>query len=113
MLLIERAWSGIHAARAHLVHNMDLQIVNNVNLAREPDVIREFGFHRQAVAFQFTHFAGISSKHLNAAGGTTCVAAAAMENVYSRILKDKDQLLSGGGFNSLQASGGLSFNSGH
>jgi hypothetical protein len=46
---------------------------------------------RQPLSFAVCHLPGIPSQHFNSAGGTASIAATAVQNVDSAILKGENQ----------------------
>src|SRR5688572_11008076 len=80
-LFVQRPWSGVHATRAHLIDNADIEIVAYANLAREAHVRSEFRLDREAIAFEFAHRPGIAFKHFDAARRATRISAAAVKNI--------------------------------
>jgi hypothetical protein len=95
-LFVERTWTGVHVARAYLVDDADLEIAVDANLARESNVRRELGFHREAIAFEFSHFAGLTFEELDAASRATSVTAAAVKNVDTGVFEYEHQFLAFG-----------------
>jgi hypothetical protein len=94
-LLIDGTWTGVHAARAYLVDDPDLEIAVNADLARESNIRRELGFHRKAITFEVHHFARFAFEHLDAASSATSIAATAVKNVDTGIFEGQDQFLPG------------------
>jgi len=84
-LLIQWSWTGIHTACADLVYDADIQIVADVNLARQARVRSQFLLYRKAIAFEFAHLARIAFENLNTAGSATRIAATAVKNIDSRV----------------------------
>jgi hypothetical protein len=112
-LFIERTWTGVHAARAYLVDNADLEIAVDVNLARESNVWRELGFNSEAIAFEVSHFTGLAFEKLDAASGATSIAAAAVKDVDTGVFESQDQFLPGRRFGFDETSGGFSLDFRH
>ena len=94
--LLVGTWTGVHASRAYLVDDPDLEIAVNVNLARESHVRREFRLHREAIAFEVHPFARIAVKHLDAASGATRIPATAVKNVDTGIFEGQTSFPAGG-----------------
>ena len=113
ILFIEWSWSSIHASHAHLIDDPDVEIVFDEDLAREPNVFRQLGFHREPVALEFPHLARIAVEHLDATGGAAGVAATAMQNVYAGIFDCQDELFAFGCFKWLSSACGFRCNRGH
>jgi hypothetical protein len=81
-----------------------------MDLAREADVICQLSFHRESVAFCFTHLTRIAIKYFNPAGGTACITAATVQDVDACIFYREDEFLAGFGFKRLSASCSFSLN---
>src|SRR5690349_22120364 len=90
-----------------------MQIVVNANLTRQPDVWFEFGLHREAIAFEFAHFARVAFEQLDAAGGAASVAAAAVKNIDAGVFDYQDEFLSLRCFSFDQTSRSFSLNFRH
>jgi hypothetical protein len=112
-LFIERTWTGVHAARAYLVDNADLEIAVDANLARESSIRRKLGFNSEAIAFEVSHFAGLAFEQLDAASGATSIAAAAVKDVDTGVFEGQDQFLPGRRFGFDETSGGFSLDFWH
>jgi hypothetical protein len=94
-VLIQWTWTSVHAACTHLIDDADLQIVLNVNLARQTHVRREFGFNCKPVALEFAHFLRFAFKYLNPAGGATRISTAAVQDIDTRVFQRQHQFLPG------------------
>ena len=90
-LLVKRTWAGIHPAHAGLINDMHLQIVLHSYLTGQTDVVGEFRFHRETIAFEFTHFAWISGENFHAASGAASIATAAVQDVDPGIFDCQDK----------------------
>ena len=66
-----------------------------MNLARQAHVRREFGFNREPITLEFTHFLRFAFKNLNPASGATSIAAAAVQNIDAGIFQRQHQFLPG------------------
>lgn len=93
--LVHWTWSSIHAACAYLVDDAYIQIILNMDLAGQAHVRRQFGFNRESIALEFSHFAGFAVENLDAASGATGIAAAAVKNIDTSIFERQHELLPG------------------
>src|SRR5215207_4698622 len=90
--LLRGARAGFESADAGLTEDAHLEVARHPHLTREANVLREPGLGREPVALGLEHLAGVAVQNLDAARRALRVTAAAVQNVYARVLDCEHEL---------------------